>query len=379
MCGRYALALRPSQIRQMLVDDGLEVDDAPEDTGDAAPRNSYNFAPGYHGVVYRADTSDRGAEHNNENRDNQADDTTESTQPKDHPEYKLQSMKWGLIPSWTKRNPDFGSMLKTINCRDDSLSSPGGMWASMKARKRCIVIAQGFYEWLKVGKDKVPHYVKRKDGHLMCFAGLWDCVQYEGSKEKLYSYTIITTSSNSQLKFLHDRMPVILEPRSSDMATWLDPSRDQWSSELQSLLRPWGADLEVYPVSKDVGKVGNNSPTFIIPLDSKENKSNIKNFFAIKSEEKEDVTERAWNEEKKTHDKKTDNDKAETSEATKGIKADVAIKRKATEDPGDDVGNLHKQRKQQKVSAIENRSRGARGSKKKGSANITRYLINKTP
>jgi hypothetical protein len=200
-----------------------------------------------------------------------------------------------------------------------------------------------------------------------------------GSKEKLYSYTIITTSSNSQLKFLHDRMPVILEPRSSDMATWLDPSRDQWSSELQSLLRPWGADLEVYPVSKDVGKVGNNSPTFIIPLDSKENKSNIKNFFAIKSEEKEDVTERAWNEEKKTHDKKTDNDKAETSEATKGIKADVAIKRKATEDPGDDVGNLHKQRKQQKVSAIENRSRGARGSKKKGSGNITRYLISKTP
>lgn len=165
----------------MLADDGLEVDDAPEDTGDAAPRNSYNFAPGYHGVVYRADTSDRGAEQNNENRDDQADDMMKPTQPKDHLGYKLQSMKWGLIPSWTKRNPDFGSMLKTINCRDDSLSSPGGMWASMKARKRCIVIAQGFYEWLKVGKDKVPHYVKRKDGHLMCFAGLWDCVQYEGN------------------------------------------------------------------------------------------------------------------------------------------------------------------------------------------------------
>lgn len=166
----------------MLADDGLEVDDAPEDTGDSAPRNSYNFAPGYHGVVYRADTSDRGAGQNNENRDNQADDMMKPAQPKDHPEYKLQSMKWGLIPSWTKRNPDFGSMLKTINCRDDSLGSPGGMWASMKARKRCIVIAQGFYEWLKVGKDKLPHYVKRKDGHLMCFAGLWDCVQYEGNK-----------------------------------------------------------------------------------------------------------------------------------------------------------------------------------------------------
>ncbi|KAM0220949.1 hypothetical protein ACHAPA_004915 [Fusarium lateritium] len=379
MCGRYALSLRPSQIRQMLVDDGLEVDDAPEDTGDDAPRNSYNFAPGYHGVVYRADTSNRGAERNDENHDNQADGMAKPTQLKDHPEYKLQSMKWGLIPSWTKRNPDYGSMLKTINCRDDSLSSPGGLWASMKARKRCIVIAQGFYEWLKVGKDKVPHYVKRKDGHLMCLAGLWDCVRYEGSNEGLYSYTIITTSSNPQLKFLHDRMPVILEPHSSDVATWLDPSRDQWSNELQSLLKPWTGDLEVYPVSKDVGKVGNNSPTFIIPLDSKENKSNIKNFFAIKSEEKEDVTERASDETKKAQGNETNNDKAETSETTKDIKADVTNKRKATEDPRDEAHDLHKERKQQKVSAIENKSRGTRASKKQGSGNITKFLIHKTP
>ena len=91
-------------------------------------------------------------------------------------------MKWGLIPFWTKRNPHYSTMMRTINCRDDSLSTPGGMWASMKARKRCIVIAQGFFEWLKTGpKDKLPHFVKRKDGHLMCFAGLWDCVQYEGA------------------------------------------------------------------------------------------------------------------------------------------------------------------------------------------------------
>jgi hypothetical protein len=200
-----------------------------------------------------------------------------------------------------------------------------------------------------------------------------------GSKESLYSYTIITTSSNPQLKFLHDRMPVILEPRSSAVATWLDPSRDQWSPELQSLLQPWTGDLEVYPVSKDVGKVGNNSPTFIIPLDSKENKSNIKNFFAIKSEEKEDVTERACDKTRKIHDNETDHEKAETSETTKDIKADVTIKRKAAGDPGDDARDLHKQRKQQKVSAIENKSRGARGSKKQGLGNITKYLINKTP
>ena len=88
----------------------------------------------------------------------------------------------GLIPFWTKRNPDYGSVMKTINARDDSLAANGGMWNTMKKGKRCIVLAQGFYEWLKKngGKEKIPHYTKRKDGQLMCFAGLWDCVQYEG-------------------------------------------------------------------------------------------------------------------------------------------------------------------------------------------------------
>ena len=88
----------------------------------------------------------------------------------------------GLVPFWTKRNPEYGSVLKTINARDDSLADSKGMWTTMKQKKRCIVVAQGFYEWLKKngGKEKIPHYVKRKDDQLVCFAGLWDCVQYEG-------------------------------------------------------------------------------------------------------------------------------------------------------------------------------------------------------
>lgn len=101
-----------------------------------------------------------------------------------------------------------------------------------------------------------------------------------GSEEKIYTYTIITTSSNKQLNFLHDRMPVILENGSDEVRTWLDPKRSTWSKELQSLLRPFQGEVEVYPVSKDVGKVGNNSPNFIIPVASSENKSNIANFFA---------------------------------------------------------------------------------------------------
>ncbi|TVY53412.1 putative peptidase [Lachnellula cervina] len=288
MCGRYALALRPAQVRAYLENAHMPVYEAPADEDDeGGPRQSYNFAPGYHGLVYRAGTPDWGAgprAHGQSGRAGEAEPEDEVVDDEREPEgevrYKLQSMKWGLIPFWTKRNPDYGSMMKTINCRDDSLKENKGLWNTMKQRKRCVVVAQGFYEWLKKGREKVPHFVKRKDGQLMCFAGLWDCVQYEGSEEKHYTFTVITTDSNKQLKFLHDRMPVILENGSEDLRTWLDPKRYSWSKELQSLLVPFQGELEVYPVSKDVGKVGNNSPNFIIPVASSENKSNIANFFA---------------------------------------------------------------------------------------------------
>jgi putative SOS response-associated peptidase YedK len=214
---------RAAQIRILLEEDNMPVDEAPEDDeGEGAPRASYNFAPGYHGVVYRADVPDWGAgprrQHQQqaqgagtsrpgskgdagasataEQEEDEEDEgagaggavaaetkgSSAEEQEQQQVHYKLQAMKWGLVPFWTKRNPDYGSMLKTINCRDDSLSQgAGGMWTTMKARKRCIVVAQGFYEWLKKdgSRDKLPHFVKRKDGALMCFAGLWDCVQYE--------------------------------------------------------------------------------------------------------------------------------------------------------------------------------------------------------
>lgn len=222
-------------------------------------------------------------------------------------------LRAGLVPFWTKRPPDYGSALKTINCRDDSLIEDRGMWTTMKRRKRCIVVAQGFYEWLKKnnGREKIPHFVKRKDGQLMCFAGLWDCVQYEGSEEKLYTYTIITTDSNKQLNFLHDRMPVLLDNGSDAVRIWLDPKRSEWSKELQGLLKPYQGELEIYPVIKDVGKVGNNSPTFIIPLDSKENKNNIANFFGNQ---------------KKAAEENAAKKEEEVEAKTEGPKEDQAIK-----------------------------------------------------
>ena len=264
----------------------MPVEEWPEDDD---VRQTYNFAPGNHGLVYRADVPDYGAgvgHHNGEEdgEDNSHEQATTSTVIEDPKEtkYKLQSMKWGLVPFWTKRNPNYASVMKTINARDDSLAAKGGMWSTMKQKKRCIVIAQGFYEWLKKnkGKEKIPHFTKRKDEQLMCFAGLWDCVQYEGSDEKHYTYTIITTDSNKQLSFLHDRMPVILENGSDQIRTWLDPGRSEWSKELQSLLRPFDGEVECYPVTKDVGKVGNNSPTFIVPVASADNKNNVANYFS---------------------------------------------------------------------------------------------------
>lgn len=270
----------------------MPVEEAPDDDD---VRQTYNFAPGNHGLVYRADVPDWGAggsPHDSQTPDGNSDDAEQQHVAKSAQEssqldvagetrYKLQSMKWGLVPFWTKRSPDYGSVMRTMNARDDSLAAKGGMWNTMKQRKRCIVVAQGFYEWLKKngGKEKVPHFTKRKDGQLMCFAGLWDCVKYEGEDEKHYTYTIITTDSNKQLSFLHDRMPVILENGSGELRTWLDPGRSEWSKELQDLLKPFKGELECYPVSKEVGKVGNNSPNFVVPVASSENKHNIANFF----------------------------------------------------------------------------------------------------
>ncbi|KAJ5230894.1 hypothetical protein N7489_011602 [Penicillium chrysogenum] len=300
MCGRYALGVRLAYIRDRLQEQGMQVDEVPDDD---AVRETYNFAPGNFGAVYRADITDKGSydaqqdadsEHKKQDSEIGKDEVNPDTEPVDNAaiKYKLQSMKWGLIPFWTKRQPDYGSMMRTINCRDDSLAKESGMWTTMKRRKRCVVVCQGFYEWLKKGpggKEKVPHFIRRKDGELMCFAGLWDCVSYEGSDEKLYTYTVITTSSNPYLKFLHERMPVILEPGSEAMNKWLDPRQKTWSKELQSILKPYEGELECYPVPKEVGKVGNNSPNFIVPVDSKENKSNIANFFAnAKTQEKLD-------------------------------------------------------------------------------------------
>ncbi|KAL7953282.1 hypothetical protein V8C34DRAFT_297451 [Trichoderma compactum] len=291
MCGRYSLAIPPSLIRQMLEDDGVPIADAPDDEGSEAPHQSYNFAPGSNGVVCTAGTHHRGAQptpNDSHTPDSEPHQTIKDPQEhvREEVEFKLQSMNWGIVPSWSSKNTT--STPKAINCRDDSLRTPGGMWQSMKVRKRCIVVAQGFFEWLHVSpKEKVPHFVKRRDGRLMCFAGLWDAVKHEDTGDKRYTYSIITTSSNQQLRFLHSRMPVIFDADSKDFRQWLHPQQTRWTHDLQSLLKPYEGDLEVYPVCKDVGKVGRSSPSFILPLSNKGNGRDIARFFPSTSQNSE--------------------------------------------------------------------------------------------
>jgi putative SOS response-associated peptidase YedK len=164
----------------MLQDDGVQIEDAVLNGSSEAHHQTYNFAPGNNGVICRANTLPSGAEvegkYHSASENKSLREGASSLEDRDEViKYFLQSMKWGILPSWSKQNnnPNRG----VINCRDDSLRTTGGMWQAIKARKRCIVVAQGFFEWLNVsGKEKHPYFIKRKDGRLMCFAGLWDSI-----------------------------------------------------------------------------------------------------------------------------------------------------------------------------------------------------------
>ncbi|CUS12532.1 unnamed protein product [Tuber aestivum] len=318
MCGRYAVGDGPGHVREQFQRNGLPVRQAPpEEEANGDIRRHFNVAPGNYQLVYRALPGGPG------NTPEEASEDATLGEP--GVVYVLEYMKWGLIPSWSTSPPNYPGLLKTINCRSDSLAENKPLW-SMKNSKRCIVVALGFYEWLHKGKEKIPHFIKRKDGEMMLFAGLWDCVQYEGSREKLYTYTIITTESNEQLSFLHERMPAILEP--SEVIPWLSPKTKTWNSTLQSLLKPYQGALEVYPVSKDVGKVALDSPSFIIPVDSAENKSNIKNFFITP---KKDIRSEARPKEEEPRD---DDDVEITGSAVKLEASEASRPQSSAQKPG---------------------------------------------
>jgi putative SOS response-associated peptidase YedK len=174
---------------------------------------------------------------------------------------KLDFFTWGLVPFWAK-DPSIGNRM--INARSETLGEKPSFKNAFK-RRRCLILADGFYEWQKIPgeKTKQPMYIQMKDGRPFAFAGLWeDWHSPDGSQ--ILSATIITTEPNQLLKPIHNRMPVILPD--SAYQQWLQPGEVD-VQKLNPLLRPFDADqMQAYPVSRMVNNPKNDSPSNISPL-----------------------------------------------------------------------------------------------------------------
>ncbi|MBA3825912.1 MAG: SOS response-associated peptidase [Ktedonobacterales bacterium] len=173
---------------------------------------------------------------------------------------QLEWMRWGLVPSWAKEiNPN----ISTFNARAEGISEKP-MYRGPIRRQRCLVPADGFFEWHAAGKGKQPYFIHRADDALFAFAGLYDRYRQPDGTD-LWSYTIITTEPNAEIAPLHHRMAVILRPE--DEAEWLDPDVTD-PLQVTRLLRPYpdGA-LAVHPVSTRVNNARLDEAAMIAPLD----------------------------------------------------------------------------------------------------------------
>ncbi len=172
---------------------------------------------------------------------------------------QLQMLRWGLIPSWAK---DAAIGAKLINARSETVSEKPSFKAAFK-RRRCLIIADGFYEWQRQEGKKQPYYFRMQSGQIFAFAGLWEHWK-SPDEQTTTSCTILTTEANDLLRPIHDRMPVILEEKDYDL--WLNPEV-QKSELLQPLLHPYPANLMTsYAVSTKVNNPKNNTPECINSL-----------------------------------------------------------------------------------------------------------------
>src|SRR5262245_19593153 len=174
---------------------------------------------------------------------------------------ELTLLHWGLIPAWAK---DTKLAYSTINARADSVATKPAFRAAFKKR-RCLILADGYYEWLRQGKAKLPYLYEVDGGQPFAFAGLWEAWRgAEGSDSlPLESCSLITTDANELAAQVHNRMPVILDP--ADYGRWLDPNV-QDPSELLPLLAPLPAErMTARPVSTFVNNVKNQGPQCVEP------------------------------------------------------------------------------------------------------------------
>ena len=221
MCGRFTLTINPDELQQQF---GL----SQPPPAQLVPR--YNIAPSQ-AVAVIANNSDR----------------------------KLELFQWGLIPSWAK-DPKIGN--KMINARAETLAEKPSFRTALK-RRRCLVVADGFYEWKKTGSGKTPMYIQLKDGQPFGFAGLWEAWQ-SPEDGLIKTCTIITTEPNALLADIHNRMPAILPRENYDR--WLAPE-ELPADETLPLLRPYDAsEMKAVPVSSRVNSPAVDSEELIEPV-----------------------------------------------------------------------------------------------------------------
>lgn len=168
-------------------------------------------------------------------------------------------LQWGLVPFWAK-DPAIGNRL--INARAETVTEKPSFRAAFRYR-RCLIVADGFYEWQRQARKKQPYYFRFQGRSLFAFAGLWE--QWESpAGEVLQTCTILTTTANAVLQPIHDRMPVILPPEAYD--AWLDPTLND-AKELQPWLQPYpAAEMVAEPVSPLVNRATVDQAECIQPI-----------------------------------------------------------------------------------------------------------------
>ena len=165
--------------------------------------------------------------------------------------------QWGLIPSWSKEPK---TKYSTINARIESVAEKPTYRTPFK-RRRCLIPADGFYEWKVVNGHKIPHHIRMKDGKVFAFAGLWD--RWESDGESLDSCTIIVMPANAVMKPIHERMPAIIAPAHYDY--WLDSRITEKQEIMQYLNSAPSSQLTAYPVSTWVNVPKHNDERCIQP------------------------------------------------------------------------------------------------------------------
>ena len=165
-------------------------------------------------------------------------------------------LSWGLIPNWSTDGKGF------INARAETLEEKPSFSESFRLR-RCLIPADGFFEWKRAGREKRPYYLSSKTDESLMFAGIWDAWRNHG--QAFTACAIITTAANELVSELHDRMPAILAPE--DQEAWLD--RRTLRTELLSMLAPYPAEkMKTYPVSSSVNQTDKDNPDLITRVDA---------------------------------------------------------------------------------------------------------------